>query len=174
MSTFAAVMTSCRMTWQACLASGLCLLLMVGTGLFFCRRANNNAKEYLPGGHGPGILFSRLIAALRPRARTGVLDSLTLNSFLDRRFRAPKNLIRIAGAVFTLCRAGLFPGGLMFLAIAVLPAWKSFEWNRYMYEIVPGFVANIAVSCIVPPLVKRRDPEAGAEFEAVVAEVKMR
>ena len=47
-------MTPYQMTWQTYLTFGLYLLLMIGTGLYFCWRANNNLEDYLLGGRGLG------------------------------------------------------------------------------------------------------------------------
>lgn len=192
MNTFAAVMTSYQMTWQTYLTFGFYLLLMVGTGLFFCWRANNNVEEYLLGGRGlgswvtalsaqasdmsgwllmglpgavyfygvnqvwiaVGLLFGTLlnwlIVAPRLRVYTGMLDSLTLNSFLDRRFRAPKNLIRIAGAVFTLffftvyAAAGLVSAGKLFetmFGIDYVAAVLIGAGVMIFYTLLGGFLA---------------------------------
>ena len=185
-------MTPYQMTWQTYLTFGLYLLLMIGTGLYFCWRANNNLEDYLLGGRGlgswvtalsaqasdmsgwllmglpgavyffginqmwiavgllGGTLLNWLIVAPRLRVYTGMMDSLTLNSFLDRRFRAPKNLIRIAGAVFTLffftvyAAAGLVSAGKLFetmFGIDYVAAVLIGAGVMIFYTLLGGFLA---------------------------------
>ena len=55
-------MTPYQMTWQTYLTFGLYLLLMIGTGLYFCWRANNNLEDYLLGGRGLGSWVTALSA----------------------------------------------------------------------------------------------------------------
>ena len=37
----------------------------------------------------------------------------------------------------------------MVAGLVVLLVWKAFHWNAMMYEIVPGFIANILMILIV-------------------------
>ncbi len=130
--------------WWTYLTFGCYLVLMIGAGIYFMKRAGKDVEGYLLGGRGLGswvtalsaqasdmsgwllmglpgavyfyginqawvaiglllgTLLNWLLVAPRLRAYTGQLGSLTLNGFIDRRFRAPKHVLRIVGSLLTL------------------------------------------------------------------------
>ena len=60
----------------------------------------------------------------------------------------------------------------MITGTAVMLIWYFLGWNSYMYEILPGFVANFAVIFIVNAFVKQNDQEIIDEFNEAKQEVK--
>ncbi len=60
----------------------------------------------------------------------------------------------------------------MLAGTAVLLLWKYWELNGYMYEIVPGFLANLATVLVLNHFLPERNPETLAEFDEVAAEVR--
>ncbi len=60
----------------------------------------------------------------------------------------------------------------MLIGTVVLLFWYFSGLNKYMYEIVPGFIANIVVILIINHFSPVNDPEIEAEFDDVVTHVK--
>ena len=73
----------------------------------------------------------------------------------------------------TPCRVTWLPvfSGMV-AGLVVLLVWKAFHWNAMMYEIVPGFIANILTILIVDRFAGLKNPETEREFETMVAEIK--
>ena len=57
----------------------------------------------------------------------------------------------------------------MVAGTAVMLVWYFLGWNRYMYEILPGFIVNFAVIIIVNLLVKQNNAEIIKDFDDVKA-----
>ena len=68
------------------------------------------------------------------------------------------------------------PGALagMIVGAATVFAWGNSPLSSTMYEIVPGFFANLAVAVVVSRLTWKPNPEIEAEFDAAVAGVSER
>ncbi|MFP5315873.1 sodium/proline symporter [Arthrobacter subterraneus] len=68
------------------------------------------------------------------------------------------------------------PGALagMIVGAATVFAWGNSPLSSTMYEIVPGFFANLAVAAVVSRLTWKPNPEIEAEFDAAVAGVSER
>lgn len=62
--------------------------------------------------------------------------------------------------------AGMIAGTIVMLV------WYFTGMGKYMYEILPGFIANFVVMFIVNCFVKQDNAEILAEFDSVLAEVK--
>ncbi|MBN2431409.1 MAG: sodium/proline symporter PutP [Acidobacteria bacterium] len=62
----------------------------------------------------------------------------------------------------------------MLAGTAVLIAWKLLGWDTFLYEIVPGFIANLLTILGMNCLIRPQDDAIGQEFTAVVAEVRAR
>ncbi|WP_026545120.1 sodium/proline symporter PutP [Arthrobacter sp. 35/47] len=68
------------------------------------------------------------------------------------------------------------PGALagIIVGAAIVFAWGNSPLSSTMYEIVPGFFANLAVAVVVSRLTWKPNPEIEAEFDAAVAGVSER
>lgn len=62
----------------------------------------------------------------------------------------------------------------MIVGAAIVFAWGNSPLSSTMYEIVPGFFANLAVAVVVSRLTWKPNPEIEAEFDAAVAGVSER
>ena len=62
----------------------------------------------------------------------------------------------------------------MVTGTVVMIAWYLLGWNRYMYEILPGFAANFLVMTVMDRLHPQRDPAVLAQFDAVRGAARMR
>ncbi|MBE6359437.1 MAG: sodium/proline symporter PutP [Lentisphaerae bacterium] len=60
----------------------------------------------------------------------------------------------------------------MVTGTVVMLAWYFLGWNAYMYEILPGFIANFIVILGVNCFVKQQDDEIKEEFDAAIATLK--
>jgi sodium/proline symporter len=60
----------------------------------------------------------------------------------------------------------------MGIGTIVMIVWYALGWNKYMYEILPGFVANWLTIIILNRFIKQRNEEILKEFDEVIAEVK--
>jgi len=54
----------------------------------------------------------------------------------------------------------------------ILVVWKKIGLGEYMYEIVPGFIANLAVILIVNAMVRQEDPLVMQHFDEIVLEMQ--
>lgn len=60
----------------------------------------------------------------------------------------------------------------MVTGTVVMMVWYFLGWNKYMYEILPGFAANFIVIFAVNAFVKQDNPEIADEFDAACKEVR--
>ena len=183
------------MEWQTAVTFVAYFLLMLGIGVYFYFKSSN-IEDYLLGGRGMGpwvtalsaqasdmsgwllmglpgaiylagiskswiaiglfigtVLNWKLVSA-RLRVYTQKTNAITLPCFFEARFRDPTGLLRIISAIIIL----------IFFAI--------FGLGERMYEIVPGFIANCAVICLVNAFVGQKDQAVLREFEQVVDALK--
>ena len=55
----------------------------------------------------------------------------------------------------------------MLTGTVVMLVWYFLGWNKYMYEILPGFIANFAVIMIINAFLPQKDEEILQKFEDV-------
>ena len=63
--------------------------------------------------------------------------------------------------------AGMITGTIVMLV------WYFLGLNKYMYEILPGFIANFIVIFILDAIIPQKDHEIKAVFDNVKSESKM-
>jgi len=61
----------------------------------------------------------------------------------------------------------------MLTGTIVLVVWKHAGFSSYMYEIVPGFIANMAVMFVMNRIYTQTDEEILKEFDSIVEESKI-
>lgn len=60
----------------------------------------------------------------------------------------------------------------MAVGTIVMIIWYALGWNKYMYEILPGFIANWVTIVVVNFIIAQKDEVILKEFDSVVAELK--
>ena len=62
----------------------------------------------------------------------------------------------------------------MIVGTIVMLGWYLLGWNQYMYEILPGFAANLLVIAVVDLIAPQKDSAVIAEYAAVKASARLR
>lgn len=59
----------------------------------------------------------------------------------------------------------------MITGTVVMIVWYFLGWNKYMYEILPGFIANFTVIFAINLFCKQKNPEILREFDETLSEL---
>ena len=60
----------------------------------------------------------------------------------------------------------------MGIGTIVMIVWYALGWNKYMYEILPGFIANWVTIIILNRFIMQRNEAILKEYDEMLAEVK--